>query len=136
MKIYLACPYSHPNASVRQLRFLAASRIAGELIRQGLLVYSPITHGHVIGLTSQFISGSWDFWQAHCQSFIAWADAVKVVNIPGLETSIGVRAELALAASRGLPIDILDRKYCLQFLRAARPLTLLSQEEDTLISKT
>lgn len=133
MNIYLACPYSHPSAEMRHLRFQVVSRIAGELIEQRLTVFSPITHGHAISLFSPALPGDWDFWELHCRSFLTWADALKVVNIPGMEASVGVIAEIDLAAQLGLPIEILDKDYCLH-MESVKTETLLSGE-DKLISR-
>ena len=46
--IYLASPFSHPDAGVRQQRFEAACRAAAALIRQGKTVFAPIAHSYGI----------------------------------------------------------------------------------------
>lgn len=40
--IYLASPYSHESAEVREARFHAVVEAAGVLMRAGHVVYSPI----------------------------------------------------------------------------------------------
>lgn len=134
MNIYLACPYSHPSAEMRHLRFQVVSRIAGELIEQRLTVFSPITHGHAISLFSPALPGDWGFWEPHCYSFLSWAEMLLVVDIPGREASVGVNAEIALAEDIGLIIEILDKDYCLHILESVKTETLLSGE-DKLISR-
>ena len=44
--IYLACPYSHDDSSVREHRFHAACRAAAQLIRAGHVVFCPVVHSH------------------------------------------------------------------------------------------
>ena len=51
MKIYLASPYSHHNASVRKLRFETVCMAAAELMEQGDIVFSPISH-NIFGIVS------------------------------------------------------------------------------------
>jgi hypothetical protein len=46
--IYLACPYSDPDYAIREQRFHLANDAAASLIRQGYIVYSPITMTHPI----------------------------------------------------------------------------------------
>lgn len=134
MNIYLACPYSHPSAEMRHLRFQVVSSIAGDLIRRGLTVFSPITHGHAISLFSPSIPGDWQFWKEVCHSFLSWAEMLLVVDIPGREASVGVNAEIALTEDIGLIIEILDKDYCLHIMESVQTETLLSRE-DKLISR-
>ena len=47
-KIYLACPYTHPDEVTRNTRVEFASIIAAKLMCEGHVVFSPITHGHHI----------------------------------------------------------------------------------------
>ncbi len=46
--IYLASPYSHPDAVVREYRFRAACQAAASVMRSGQHVFSPIAHSHAI----------------------------------------------------------------------------------------
>ena len=61
MKIYLATPYSHNLAGIREWRFRKINEVAGILMQQGHAVFSPISHSHPISLT---IDNSLDnnFW--------------------------------------------------------------------------
>ena len=40
--IYLASPYSDPDPAVRQSRFEAACKATAEMLRAGLIVFSPV----------------------------------------------------------------------------------------------
>ncbi|MCP4786572.1 MAG: DUF1937 family protein [Fuerstiella sp.] len=46
--IYLASPYSHSDANIREKRFRDVCRTAARLMRNGDVVFSPIAHGHPI----------------------------------------------------------------------------------------
>ncbi len=58
--IYLASPYSHPDARVRQRRFEEACQAAAAITRAGLSVFSPISHSHPIARYG--VPTGWDYW--------------------------------------------------------------------------
>lgn len=103
-RIYLAAPYSHPDEDVRAMRFYAVSRRASLIMRRGDLVFSPITHGHILGAFGG-LPGDFDFWEAHCLSFLRhWAQELHVLALSGWQESRGVLAEMAEAGRLGLPV--------------------------------
>ena len=103
-RIYLASPYSSPEQQVREARFNAACEAAARIMAQGDLVFSPIAHSHVLAEKYQ-LPMDFDYWQAWCLSFLRhWATHFVILEIPGWETSVGVRAERILAADLGLPL--------------------------------
>ena len=103
--IYLAVPYSHADATVRQQRFDAACRAAAALIRQGKVVFSPVSHGHAICCCG--VPSDWQFWQRHDRHFLDVCDEVVVLMLDGWRQSIGVQAEIAIAQELGKPITFL-----------------------------
>jgi hypothetical protein len=66
--IYLASPYSHPDAEVRERRFDAACRAAAALICQGKTIFSPIAHSHAI--CRYGVPLDWRFWQRHDRRYL------------------------------------------------------------------
>jgi hypothetical protein len=100
--IYLACPYSHHDESVRDQRFLAACRATAELIREGHTVFAPVLIGH--SLANEGLPGDWEFWEPHDREQLEQASAVVVLMLPGWEESVGVQAEIEIARNLGLPI--------------------------------
>jgi nucleoside 2-deoxyribosyltransferase len=104
-KIYLACPYSDPDEFVRFERYYAATKKAAELIRQGHIVYSPITHSHPINQTCN-LPNDFEFWRESCLSFIDWCDEVYVLDIDGWKESKGVQEEISYALSKGKTVVI------------------------------
>ena len=103
--IYLASPYSHPEAEVRQRRFDAACRAAAALIRQGRTVFSPIAHSHAI--CRYGVPLDWRFWQRHDRRYLQVCDEVAVLMLEGWRESLGVQAEIAIAREYGKPITFL-----------------------------
>lgn len=103
--IYLASPYSHPEAEVRQRRFEAACRAAAKLICQGQTVFSPIAHSHAI--CAYGVPLDWRFWERHDRRYLEACDEVVVLLIDGWRESVGVQAEIAIARKLGKPITYL-----------------------------
>jgi nucleoside 2-deoxyribosyltransferase len=100
--LYLASPYSHPNAGVRQHRFEEACRAAAALLRAGVAVFSPIAHSHPIARFG--VPTSWDYWSRLDREFLARCDVLAVLTLAGWRESVGVQAEIALAYKLGMPI--------------------------------
>lgn len=102
--IYLATPYSHPEPAVMEQRFQDACRIAGLLMAQGEVVFSPIAHTHPIAVQCTLPRG-WDYWERFDRDFIAACSKVLVARMDGWEQSKGVAAEIAIAKELGKPVE-------------------------------
>ena len=97
--IYLAGPYSHPDALVREARFDAACRATADLVHAGRVVFSPIVHGHP--LVRFGLPTDWSFWQWFNTEHLRRCDEMLVLQIDGWQESEGVRAEIELARAMG-----------------------------------
>jgi nucleoside 2-deoxyribosyltransferase len=106
-RVYLACPYSHVNAEVKQTRFEAVNKIAAEFMAKGYLIFSPISHTHPIALAGA-LPGHWEFWEAYDRTFIEWADELWVLKLEGWNMSKGVKAEIAIAKAAGKPVRYIE----------------------------
>jgi len=104
--IYLASPYSHPDAAVVERRFEAACQAAAALIRQGKTVFSPIAHSHSI--CRYGLPGDWRFWQRQDLEYLDACDEVVVLKLEGWQESRGVQAEIAAARALGKPVSFLS----------------------------
>ena len=96
-KIYLAIPYS----GLEEKSFAVANEVAGELLKEGHVVYSPISHSHPIAKVSD-LPKTWEFWSRIDREFISWCDTVVVVEIGSygkklIMTSMGCQAEIEMA---------------------------------------
>ena len=67
--IYLAVPYSHADPAVRVARFDAVNKVAAKMMRDGLHVFSPISHTHPIALAGD-LPGGWEYWEAYDRALI------------------------------------------------------------------
>ena len=99
--VYLACPFTHPNSTVRQARFEAVTRIAARLMEGGQLhVYSPITHSYPMkGLPIDY-----EFWRDHARAMIERSTRLWVLCLWGWRESIGVQDEIGVAEELGKPV--------------------------------
>jgi len=89
-----------------QDRFEEACRIAGELMGQGLVVFSPIAHTHPIAVAC-LLPRDWQYWEKFDREFIAASDKVVVAKMHGWKESRGVRAEIEIASGLGKPVEYL-----------------------------
>lgn len=101
-KIYLAIPYTN----YEERSFKLANKISGILIKQGHIVFSPISMSHPISLSCN-LSGNWDVWKNIDFEFIKWCDEVILVNFndDAVKNSIGVQDELKYANLLGKKIS-------------------------------
>jgi len=103
MKIYLAVPYT----GMENISFIKANRKAADLILDGHIVFSPISHSHHIALQCD-IAGNWETWINLDRSFIEWCDEVWVYRLNGWKKSKGIKAEIDIANELGKPICYID----------------------------
>jgi hypothetical protein len=105
-KIYLACPYSHPDAAVRAERVAMANEAAGSMMESGLIVFSPLSHSHPIAETMPKIDNcDHGFWLEQDLTFLVlWADEMWVMCVNGWENSKGIKTEIDAAKIIGMPV--------------------------------
>jgi hypothetical protein len=105
--IYLAVPYSHQDAGVRHSRFEAVNKVAADLMRKGLHIFSPISHTHPIALAGELPLG-WEFWEAFDRAYLTHCHKIIVLKLDGWKESKGVTAELKIAEELGLDIEYME----------------------------
>jgi hypothetical protein len=107
--IYLASPYSHPAAAVKDMRYREACRAAGRLMREGHAVFSPIAHSHPI---EQHFDGAaiegHDFWLKQDFAILRHASRLVVLMLEGWDQSYGVGREIELAQALHIPVEYLE----------------------------
>jgi len=97
--IYLACPYWHEDPEVREERYVKVNKQAGLYMKEGLIVFSPISHSHPISLTMDNQDHS--FWLEQDYYWLDKCDELWVFTLPGWEVSFGVSKEIKRAKSTG-----------------------------------
>jgi len=105
--IYLASPYSHPDPKVREWRHEKVCRMAGMLMAEGLHIFSPIAHSHVIaGLAG--LPTTWDFWREKDFHMIDLSKALIIYQLEDWNHSVGVLEERGYAIAGGLSVYLLE----------------------------
>ena len=103
MKIYLAIPYTGQE----EVSFETANNVAGDLMKQGHIVFSPISHTHPIAGQCK-LPTHWDFWQRFDRSFIEWCNELWIAPFGDYKKSKGVMAEIEIARSMSKPVVFMD----------------------------
>lgn len=94
-RVYLGAPYSHANPLWMQLRFELINLAAMQLILDGFVVFSPISHSHPIASTHSDKNAvqNYDLWLGQDTHFMEWADVLVVLELPGWRDSKGLKYE-------------------------------------------
>lgn len=109
---YLATPYSHPEAEVRESRFRAVNLVAANLMRAGHHIFSPISQTHSITLAGD-LPLDWDYWEAYDRAILGMCSNLIVLTLVGWQESVGVQAEISMARERNIPVELIGfRPHC------------------------
>ena len=100
--IYLASPYTHPDAVVREQRYHETCRATAEMLLEGETVFCPIVHCHP--LVAYGVPTEWTFWEEHDRQYLVRCEELVVLKLDGWRRSRGVQAEIKLAAAMDMPI--------------------------------
>ena len=103
--IYLAMPYAHPSAAVREARLEAARYVCGQMVNQGKMVMAPMVYlGELADRGIHPPQG----WYAFDLQLLARSDELLVLQLPGWEDSKGVLIEIAGAQTKGIPVRLMS----------------------------
>ena len=102
--IYLASPYTDPDHTVMEDRFHKVCEKAGELMRQGHMIFSPIAHTHPIAVRCE-LPRPFEFWEDYDRIILARCNALWIYQLPGWAQSKGVAREVVLAMEYNLSIE-------------------------------
>lgn len=104
--LYLACPYTHADFAIRTRRFEAATNAAAALIKQGHIVFSPITMTHPIDVVLAGAANTLgsEYWVDFDTVFMDRCDEIAVLKIDGWQQSSGVQREISYFRERGKPV--------------------------------
>ena len=100
--IYLASPYSHEDPKVRKYRFIAARDQTVEMMKCGLVVFSPIAYSHQF--TSYGIKIEWEHWEEFDKAILKICSELWVLTLDGWRASVGVQEEIKIAEAFKKPI--------------------------------
>lgn len=102
---YLACPYTHEDEHMHQRRYDQVTDRAAELMRQGLIIYSPITSMHYL---ARRLKANEINWLHHDLAILARCDKLIVLQLEGWEQSDGLRCEIAFATEHNIPVEYME----------------------------
>jgi len=105
--IYLASPYSHPEALVMNERFRAAAAATAHWICEGHAIYSPIVHCHELARRFQMPT-DFSFWTDYNLAMLNRALELWVLKLPGWERSQGIAGEMTFAEIQGIRTSLVD----------------------------
>ena len=97
--LYIASPMTHPDPAVALARQEAAAAYAALLINQGELAYAPVAYTHLLTELGANPPG----WYQFDLHFLARADELRLLTLPGWPDSYGVRLERHFARERRIP---------------------------------
>lgn len=102
--VYLAGPYTDPDPVGRIRRFRRLTYVAARLTQAGHVVFSPITHFHLM-TRRVVLSDEPEFWNLLNKAFLKWADTLVVDRFfDAWSASRGVAFETATASAMKIPI--------------------------------
>ena len=102
--IYLASPFAHPSAEVREARLEAVRHVCGKMIDEGRIVLSPLVYAGELAQRGFHAPQGWYAWDLQ---FLARSDELLVLQLPGWKESKGVLVEIAAAQAKNLPIRLM-----------------------------
>lgn len=105
--IYLASPYTHPDAEKRRLRYREAMEWCARFMKKGHVVFSPIVHSHPLAEQCDMPT-TWEFWRGQDEAYLHVIDELWVLTLPGWRTSTGVQAEIKIAEDLGKVVRYID----------------------------
>ena len=108
--IYLASPYSHEYPGIREKRFKEVCMIAGNLIKAGYQVFSPIAHTHPIAIHAS-LELDFNTWIKLDTLMLKKSDFLVIALMDGWVKSTGVRKEIKIAGELGKPVFTLPLNW-------------------------
>ena len=105
--IYLASPYSLSRGGP-DLAFAEAWKLGGDLVAEGIKIFSPIAQRHAFCEHADLNSLDHELWLEQDEFFMAACDALVVAQFAGWEDSYGIAQEVNYFRSNNKPIQYLD----------------------------
>lgn len=107
-KIFLACPYSHADASVTHERFITCNKVAATLVESGNAVFSQVSMSHPINLAFEGKDSAavGKLWAPVDAFFMEALEELIVLDLPGWDLSSGIKREIEFFKSRGRRVSL------------------------------
>ena len=106
-QVYLGTPYSRYEMGLN-MAFAHASRLAGQMLKKGVQVYSPIAHTHPIAMFGEIDPLDHEIWLPFDRTMWELSSAMVVGMLPGWKESYGVAKEIEYFNSVNKPLYSID----------------------------
>lgn len=107
--VYLATPYSKYEPG-HVAAFLEAAKLAGYMVNHGVMVFSPISHGHPMTAYGAVNPYDHPLWMQLDKHFMDMCDALVVATMDGWDESRGVQEEIKIFLAAGKPLYKINPK--------------------------
>ena len=87
--VYIATPYSHELAEVRESRYNQAIECCHHAMAQGWTPVSPIVMYHPVASMFKMHTDAETWWK-HCASLLVNCKALVIYRLDGWDTSVGI----------------------------------------------
>lgn len=105
--IYLASPYTHERADIRNLRYRQTLIYTQHCMTKGEIIFSPIVYGHpFVEFGESAIYHA--YWQTFNEEILLACSELRVLKLEGWLTSRGVRAEVDYAERMGIEVRTVE----------------------------
>ncbi len=108
MVLYLACPYSHPDPAIREYRYSTVNRVAAQLMKANIVVFSPLSHSVPIARHLPDIEMEHQFWMLQDLPHLRRCEELLILGLPGWQQSRGVCEEMFKALAWRKPITLIE----------------------------
>ena len=107
--IYLATPFTDKDLAIMENRFNVVNKVASDLMKKGIHVFSPISHCYPIALAGG-LPKTWEFWEAYDRVMLKASAKLIVLMQDGWRESLGVTGEIRIANELGIPVEYMNPK--------------------------
>ena len=102
--VYVACPYSDPVPAIMKDRHDKATQYAAQLIEDGAIAFSPLTHSRPMVQYMEEHGEDWETWRTVDLAFLSMCTEIHVLRLPGWDSSVGVLSEVQEARRHGIKV--------------------------------
>lgn len=113
---YLATPYGHAKAEIRDERERIAKLLVADLVSRGMHVFCPIAYGSILKAKSEVQEWTHDNWIAFDLQFLAKCDILLIAKMHDWHKSRGIQQERNFAAKAGIPTMWLEQADIVKIL--------------------
>ncbi len=106
--IYLSCPYTHCDPSVREYRYRTSCRVAAKLMESGIVVFNPLSHSVPLCEFLDKKNFDHEFWMSIDLPILCRCDELLILGLPCWTESRGVKAEMFEALGLQKPITLIE----------------------------